>query len=202
MRDQIVSPRPRAGLEWPHLIPSSLVLVILNTDSYEMHLIRTQTDNLKLQSCRINEQKHSLSSKLSCKLWNSHTVHSEKAKESKKLCEQQQQQSSCFQRLNLNLPFDCQMGYCWFFLWISESWLLAEENPILSFLLQTAVQYTASCYGSAAPSLPPWLSSILSLSPWQSHTVTLQLLMQQLSGFFLWSNCTAKDISQGHSLPE
>lgn len=47
------------------------------------------------------------------------------------------------------------MGYCCFFWWISESWTLAEENPILSFLFQIAVQLTASCYGSAAPSLPP-----------------------------------------------
>lgn len=54
----------------------------------------------------------------------------------------------------------------------------------------------------SSPSLPLWLSSIFSFSPWQSHTVTLQLLRQQLSGFFLWSNCTAKGISQGWSLPE
>lgn len=42
MRDQIVPPGPRAGLEWPHLIPSNLVLIALNTDSYKMHLIRAK----------------------------------------------------------------------------------------------------------------------------------------------------------------
>lgn len=108
---------------------------------------------------------------------------------------QQQQRKSLFSKAKHKSSCQLLAGIMLLF-WESLNLVpsgLAEENRILSSLLPIAVQHTACCYGSATPSLPLWLSSILSFSPGQSHAVTLQLLRQQLSGSFLQS----KGISQG-----
>lgn len=78
---------------------------------------------------------------------------------------------------------------------------LAEENPILSFLLQIAVQGTASCYGSAAPSLPLIViyPLLLSMAVTHCHSPAAYATAQW---FLTVMQCTAKDISQGHRVSQ
>lgn len=141
---------------------------------------------------------------LSCKLWNSHTVQSENVKESEKLCgqlhKQKQLRSPYFQRLNLNLPMEDGV----LLLFLVDIWILnpCRRKPYSQLPFPNCCATHSILLRLSSPQPSPWLSSILSLSPWQSHTVTLQLLMQQLSGSLLRSNCTAKDISQGHRVSQ